>query len=53
MGLAAVIEGARGVAGWALCVADKVATTEPPADEELEVLRGLYARSAATRGEDS
>jgi glutaconate CoA-transferase subunit B len=31
--------------GWDLVVADDVATTEPPTREELEVLRGLIART--------
>jgi glutaconate CoA-transferase subunit B len=31
--------------GWDLIVADDVATTEPPTREELEILRGLIART--------
>jgi glutaconate CoA-transferase subunit B len=45
----ATIEGAREATGWQLCVTKEVATTEPPTDEELEVLRELRARTAAAR----
>ena len=40
----ATIEGAREATGWELRVADEVATTEPPTDEELSALRELVAR---------
>jgi glutaconate CoA-transferase subunit B len=45
----ATVEGAREATGWQLCVTKEVATTEPPTDEELEVLRELRARTAAAR----
>ena len=47
----ATAEGARESTGWELCVTEEVATTEPPTDEELEVLRELRARTAAARAE--
>lgn len=47
----ATIEGAREATGWELRVTEEVATTEPPTDEELEVLRELHARTAAARAE--
>jgi glutaconate CoA-transferase, subunit B len=47
----ATVEGAREATGWELRVAEKVTTTEPPTDEELEVLRELHARTAAARME--
>lgn len=47
----ATIEGAREATGWELRVTEEVAATEPPTDEELEVLRELYARTAAARAE--
>ena len=49
----ATVEGAREATGWELRVAEKVITTEPPTDEELEVLRELHARTAAAREEVS
>ena len=47
----ATVEGAREATGWELRVAEKVATTEPPTDEEVAVLRALHARTAAARVE--
>ena len=47
----ATIEGAREATGWELRVTEEVAATEPPTDEELEVLRELHARTAAARVE--
>jgi glutaconate CoA-transferase subunit B len=47
----ATVEGAREATGWELRVTEEVATTEPPTDEELEVLRELHARTAAARAE--
>ena len=47
----ATVEGAREATGWQLCVTKEVATTEPPTDEELEVLRELRARITAARAE--
>ena len=49
----ATVEGAHEATGWELRVAEKVRTTEPPTDEELEVLRELHARTAAAREEVS
>ena len=49
----ATVEGAREATGWELRVAEKVTTTEPPTDEELEVLRELHARTAAASTEAS
>jgi hypothetical protein len=51
--LAAVTGGTRKLTGWDLPPADKVTITEPPTDEQLEVLRGLHTRTSATRGEAS
>ena len=45
----AIVESAREGTGWGLRVAEKVTTTEPPTDEELEILRELHARTAAAR----
>jgi glutaconate CoA-transferase, subunit B len=39
------VEQAREATGWALAVADEVATTPPPSANELEVLRTLKAES--------
>jgi len=49
----ATVEGAREATGWELRVAEKVATTEPPTDEEVAVLRALHARTAAARAGSS
>ncbi len=43
------VEAAREATGWSLEVADGLATTEPPTDEELAVLRDLRNRTAAAR----
>ena len=45
----ATVEAAREATGWELKVADEIATTDPPIDEELEVLRDLRARTEASR----
>jgi glutaconate CoA-transferase subunit B len=45
----ATVEQAREATGWDLKVAQNVTTTEPPTDEELEVLRDLKARTEAAR----
>ena len=45
------VEGAREATGWELRVPEEVANTEPPTDEELEVLRELHAKTAAARVE--
>ncbi len=45
----ATVANAREATGWGLRVAEKVTTTEPPTDEELEVLRELHARTATAR----
>jgi glutaconate CoA-transferase subunit B len=49
----ATVEGAREASDWGLRVAEKVTTTEPPTDEELEVLRELHARTATARARAS
>jgi glutaconate CoA-transferase subunit B len=49
----ATVEGAREATGWGLRVVEKVTTTEPPTDEELEVLRELHARIATARARAS
>ena len=45
----ASVEDARGATGWDLKVAGEVATTEPPTEDELRVLRDLQERTAAAR----
>jgi glutaconate CoA-transferase subunit B len=45
----ATVEGAKEATGWNLKVAEEVATTEPPTDEELSALRDLKARTEAAR----
>jgi glutaconate CoA-transferase subunit B len=45
----ATVEQASEATGRELQVADDPATTDPPTDEELKVLRGLRARTAAAR----
>jgi len=45
----ATVEAAKEATGWDLKVAREIATTEPPTDEELEVLRDLRARTEAMR----
>jgi glutaconate CoA-transferase subunit B len=47
----ASVEGAREATGWALRVAEDLATTEPPTEDELRILRDLRARTAAARKE--
>ena len=44
---------AREATGWELRVAENVTSTEPPAGEELRVLRDLRARTEAAREEKS
>ncbi len=46
----ASVEEAREATGWELRVAANVETTDPPTDQELEVLRDLRARTEAARG---
>lgn len=43
------VEEAKEATGWELKVAEKVETTDPPTREELEILRDLKARTAASR----
>jgi glutaconate CoA-transferase, subunit B len=45
--LGASADEAREATGWDLKVADEVATTDPPTDRELDVLRDLRARTRA------
>ena len=45
----ATVEAAREATGWELRVAEEPGTTDPPTDEELEVLRDLHARTEAAR----
>ena len=47
------VEQAKEATGWELKVAEEVATTDPPKDKELEVLRDLHERTAAAREETS
>ena len=47
----ATVEAAREATGWDLRVVDDPATTDPPTEEELRVLRDLKARTAASRKE--
>jgi glutaconate CoA-transferase, subunit B len=49
----ATVEGAREASNSGLRVAEKVTTTEPPTDEELEVLCELHARTATARARAS
>lgn len=49
----ATVEQAREATGWDLKVAEKVISTEPPTEEELEVLRDLRAKTAAVKEESS
>lgn len=41
------VDRVEGATGWDLDVAADLAVTEPPTDEELEILRGLKERTAA------
>jgi glutaconate CoA-transferase subunit B len=43
-------EAVQAQCGWSLKFSDKVSETAPPTAEELEVLRALYARTAAAHG---
>jgi glutaconate CoA-transferase, subunit B len=45
----ATAEQAREATGWELKVAEDVTQTEPPTEEELEILRDLKARTEAAR----
>src|SRR5215207_1505466 len=45
----ATVEQAKEATGWDLKVAQKVTTTDPPAEKELEILRDLKARTEAAR----
>ena len=45
----ATVEQAKEATGWDLKVAEKVTTTDPPAEKELEILRDLKARTEAAR----
>lgn len=45
------VDQAREATGWDLEVAEEVATTDPPTDKELKVLRDLHERTAAAREE--
>lgn len=47
----ATLEQAREATGWELKAAKELETTKPPTEEELEVLRDLKARTAASRKE--
>jgi glutaconate CoA-transferase, subunit B len=46
-------ESARAACGWALRFSDRLATTSPPSQQELQVLRDLQARSAAAHRDDA
>jgi glutaconate CoA-transferase subunit B len=45
----ATVEQAKEATGWDLKVAEKVTTTDPPMQKELEILRDLKARTEAAR----
>ena len=45
----ATVEQARDATGWDLEVSNRLEETEPPTGEELEILRGLRARTEASR----
>lgn len=47
----ATVERAKEATGWDLKVAEKIASTEPPTDEELGVLRELRAKTEAAKEE--
>lgn len=47
----ATVEQAREATGWELKVAEQIAATDPPTDEELRILRDLRARTEAARNE--
>jgi glutaconate CoA-transferase subunit B len=46
------VDEVREETGWELRVSEDLKTTEPPAPEELEVLRELKARTEAARKGD-
>jgi glutaconate CoA-transferase subunit B len=41
------LEQAKEATGWELKVADELATTDPPSDEEMTALRGLLETQKA------
>lgn len=45
----ATVEQAREATGWELRVAEDLAETDPPAEDELRILRDLHARTEAAR----
>ena len=47
----ATVEAAKEATGWELRVAESLKSTDPPTDEELEVLHDLKARTEASRKE--
>ncbi len=47
----ASVEGAREATGWELRVAEDLATTDPPTEDELRILRDLRVRTAAAKKE--
>ena len=47
----ATVEQAREETGWELRVADDLAVTEPPSEEELRILRDLHTKTRAARKE--
>ena len=47
----ATVEQAREETGWELRVADDLAVTEPPSEEELRILRDLHAKTRTARKE--
>lgn len=49
----AAVEQAREATGWDLKVAEQTATTNPPTEEELHILRDLRARTEAARKDAS
>jgi glutaconate CoA-transferase subunit B len=46
-------EAARAACGWTLRFSNRLATTTPPSQQELQVLRDLQARSAAAHRDDT
>jgi glutaconate CoA-transferase subunit B len=45
----ATVEQAREATGWELRVAEDLAETDPPAEDELRILRDLRARTEVAR----
>ena len=45
----ATVEQAREATGWELRVAEDLAETDPPTEDELRILRDLHARTEAAR----